>query len=154
MMNIDFSACKTPTAVKNAVRKAILEKVATMFSDEFGADRVSIVFSGESTTSEISVAVADIETETGLAEICVNFKPVVKDFETRTTPSKTISAYERLVESDRFEEYQAEKKEKEKAKAKAKADKIERDKKARAERKAEKERKAEEKARENSENNG
>ena len=135
MLNITFEDCKTQTAIKNKVRAAMLDKIIQMFSAEFGEDRISVVFSGESTTTEISIGVVDIETESGLAEICVNLKPVVKDFEDRVTQSKTIKAYERLCEEDFYKAKQEEKRETAKKKAKAKADKIARDKKAREDKK-------------------
>lgn len=139
MLNLDFTDCKTSTAIKNKVREAFFSWLREKAIEEFGADRVSIVFKGETTTKELSVGVQDIKVGEQLAEICVNLSPVVKDYEDRTTAKKTIHAYERLCMEDEYNEKQAQKQEKKKKEEADKMAKIERDKKAREKRKAEKE---------------
>lgn len=135
MATFDFSKAKTPTAVKNIVRSEAFAIMLEMFAERFGEDRVSIV--GNST---IAVGVTDIKDKDGfMQEICIEVKPVVKDYEDRTTATKKISAYDRLDEAEAYQTQKTEKEKEAEEKAKAKAEKIKRDKKAREKAKAEKE---------------
>lgn len=113
-----YNEIKTVSAVKSAARADAFEILKNAFSDYFGEDNVSIV-----DNCEIAVAVGSRVLSDGTeGEVCVTIKPVVKDFDTRTTESgKEFMPYERLVEADNYQEYLQEKEAKALAKAAAKA---------------------------------
>lgn len=136
MMNIDFSKCKSQTAIKNKTREAVVEMLINLLVEQCGADNVSIV-----DKSEISVAITTAKCSDGTEnEICFNIKPVVKDFDDRTTESgKKIKAYERIKEADSYEAIKSQKEIEAEEKARKNAEKKERDRIAREKKKAEKE---------------
>lgn len=123
-MNINLEKCKTQTSIKNKVREAVFEKLIELLTVEFGEENVSIVGN-----SEVSTAVTLVKCSDGSeGEVCFNIKPVIKDYEQRTTTTKTFSAYERLLEADAYEAEKSEKEKQAEEKAKKKAKKIEKDK--------------------------
>lgn len=133
MITIDFSKCKSPTAIKNAVRDVAFSELLEILTEHFGAENVSIVGN-----AEIAVAITTAPCKDGTEnEVCFIIKPIIKDFDNRIAASgKPFKAYERLIEADIYETEKTEKERKAEEKARLKAEKIERDKKARAERKA------------------
>lgn len=125
----DVKDFKTGKAIKDGVRDVAFQDLLEMFTAKYGADRVTVVGN-----SEIAVGIDDIKLSDGtISELVFTVKPVVKDYEDRKTATKTIKAYERLIEGDTYEVSKTEKEKKAEEKAKAKAEKIERDKKTRAE---------------------
>lgn len=150
-MVIDFSKCKSPTAIKNAARDVAFSELLEMCAERFGADNVSIVGN-----AEIAVAITTAKCADGTEnEVCFTIQPKMKDFDDRVSSNgKRFNAYERLVEADTYEVSKSEKEKAAEQRAKDKQAKIERDKKAREKRKAEKEKARQEKDKQSLEDNG
>lgn len=133
MMN--FNTLKNATAVNSAARDSAFETLVAAFSEVYGSDNVSVVGN-----SEIAVAVGERTLSDGTTgEVCITIKPVVKNFDFRTTASgKTFEPYERLTAADIYEMEKTEKERKAEKKAKEKAVRAARDKAAREKKAAEK----------------
>ncbi len=119
MKNYDASA--TMSATKNAVRADITTAMLEFFRSYYGEENVSIVGN-----NEIAVAAGEKTLSDGtIGEICAVVKPVIKEYESRTTvKGEAVEPYERLIEADSYQE-EVEQKAAEKAeKAAAKAAKI------------------------------
>lgn len=131
----DFNVCKNKTAVDNLARETAFDILINAYIQAVGEDNVSIV--GNNT---ISVCLGLRTLSDGQqGEVCVEIKPVVKNFDFRTTASgKTFEPYERLNSADAYEIEKSEKERKAEEKAREKARRAEADKKARAKRAEEK----------------
>lgn len=116
----NFNEMKNTTAVKNAARKEIFEKIMDFLTSEYGADNVSITGS-----NEVAVCIGTRRDSSGNEnEVCVVIKPTAKDFENRITSKKTFTAFERLTAAKEYEISCEEKAEKEAKKEAEKAQKI------------------------------
>lgn len=131
----DFNTFKNKTAVDNAAREVAFDVLLNAFIAAVGSDNVSVV--GNNTVS-VSLGLRTLS-DGQQGEVCVEIKPVVKNFDFRTTASgKTYEPYERLVAADVYEVEKTEKERKAEEKAKEKAARAARDKAAREKKAAEK----------------
>ena len=109
MLNIkDFA---NPTAVKNLARKEVFDVLVKYFVETYGEDNVTVVGG-----AELSIVYDTIKVGNELEEVCVNIKPVSKEFMNRKTKTKTITPYDREIERDLYLTELAEKEAKRKKK--------------------------------------
>lgn len=131
-------AVKTPTTVKNEVRKESFEVMKVIYSDFYGQENVFVT--GD---SELSIKARNAPTG---EPIYFTVSPTVKDYCDRTTKSKTVKAYDINKAVAEYNSKVTTREEKaEEAKVRKEA-KIKRDTEAREKAKAEREKAKEEKA--------
>ena len=125
---------KNTTAVKNQMRKEIMEICVNALIEHFGEDAVAKIG-----TNEYACIVGTITSEGFPLDAVATIKPTVKEWEDRRTDKKEFKRFDFDYEKADYEKKLKEKEEKEKEKKEAKEKKIARD-------KAERARKAQEKA--------
>lgn len=118
----------TITKVKADKKAEVTEKVMAFLAEEYGADAVAIVRTGNtSKTNEIAVIVDEAEVEGETNPIVVTINPTVKEFANRKTDKKQYTAFDFTAAKAEYETYVADKATKDAEKAKAKAEKIAKD---------------------------
>lgn len=96
----NFDECKTASAVKNKAREIAFNDLIEMMSDKYGTEGVSIT---NNNTIAVALGLRTLADGTK-GEVCVEIKPVAKDFDTRIAESgKEFKCYERIKEADAYE---------------------------------------------------
>lgn len=125
---------KNATAVKNQIRKEIMEVCVNALVEHFGEDAVAKIG-----TNEYACIVGAITSEGFSLDAIATIKPTVKEWEDRKTDKKEFKRFDFEYEKNEYIKTVEEKENEKKKKAEAKEKKIARD-------KAERARKAQEKA--------
>ena len=125
---MDFNTIIKTSEVKNAARTLAFSNLIEAFTGLYGAENVSVI-----NNSELAVCCGTRKLLDGTeGEVCFTVKPVVKDFDFRTTESgKIFRPFERLSEADTYEVSKTEKERKAEEKAKERAEKKRKDEEAR-----------------------
>lgn len=117
---------KTPVQIMNAVRPSAFETLVKALTAVYGGDNVFRV--GD---SEVAVKV-DVSPDN--EPIYATYSPTIKNYTTRTTKTKTMTAYDAPAMAEKYRELMKKRTEEAAKNAEIKAKKQERDKKAREER--------------------
>lgn len=111
----NFDECKTASAVKNKAREIAFNDLIEMMSEKYGTESVSIT---NNNTIAVALGLRTLADKTK-GEVCVEIKPVAKDFDTRIAESgKEFKCYERIKEADAYEVAKTNKEKKAEQKAK------------------------------------
>lgn len=111
----NFDECKTASSVKNKAREISFNDLIEMFSEKYGVDNVSVT---NNNTIAVCLGYRTLADKTS-GEVCVEIKPVAKDFDTRIAESgKEFKCYERIKEADAYEVAKTEKEKEAEHKAK------------------------------------
>ena len=96
----NFDECKTASAVKNKAREIAFNDLIEMMSEKYGTECVSVT---NNNTVAVAIGLRTLADKTQ-GEVCVEIKPVAKDFDTRIAESgKEFKCYERIKEADAYE---------------------------------------------------